>query len=141
MGFFQAVTTCFIKIFSYGGRATRAEFWWFFLFHIIMIPIAILMMPMTEALSLAIYFIIAILVNTSLFVRRLHDIGSSGWLILPYYLGLILGNLILKNASPKLGALILICCFIFFLVVGLTASAPDNKYGKNPHENLKQIEK
>ncbi|MDL0089709.1 DUF805 domain-containing protein [Campylobacter gastrosuis] len=104
-----------------------------------MIPIAILMMPMTEALSFAIYFIIAILVNTSLFVRRLHDIGLSGWLILPYYLGLILGNLISNNASPEFGALILICCFIFFLVVGLTASVPDNKYGKNPHENLKQI--
>jgi uncharacterized membrane protein YhaH (DUF805 family) len=35
MTFAQAVRTCFTKYFTFSGRATRPEYWWFFLFCIL----------------------------------------------------------------------------------------------------------
>lgn len=35
MGFLQAVKTCLGKFFTLQGRASRAEYWWFFLFVIL----------------------------------------------------------------------------------------------------------
>ncbi|MEM6888652.1 MAG: DUF805 domain-containing protein [Pseudomonadota bacterium] len=35
MTFAQAVRTCFAKYFTFSGRATRPEYWWFFLFCIL----------------------------------------------------------------------------------------------------------
>lgn len=32
MTFTQAIRTCFAKYFTFSGRATRPEYWWFFLF-------------------------------------------------------------------------------------------------------------
>ncbi|MCV6586848.1 MAG: DUF805 domain-containing protein [Marinibacterium sp.] len=32
MGFIPAVTTCFKKYVTFSGRASRSEYWWFFLF-------------------------------------------------------------------------------------------------------------
>ena len=35
MGFGEAVKTCFSKYFQFSGRAARSEYWWFFLFVIV----------------------------------------------------------------------------------------------------------
>ena len=35
MGFFDAVKTCFLKYVTFSGRASRSEYWWFFLFCLI----------------------------------------------------------------------------------------------------------
>lgn len=35
MTFTQAIRTCFRKYFAFSGRATRPEYWWFFLFCIL----------------------------------------------------------------------------------------------------------
>ena len=41
MGFGQAVGTCFQKYVDFSGRARRSEFWWWQLFSIVVLGIAL----------------------------------------------------------------------------------------------------
>ena len=86
MGFFGAVISCFSKYATFSGRASRAEFWYFFLFNVIAgmaVTTAdkrILDTPSGEAGIIYIsYILFAFLPNISVIVRRLHDIDKSGW--------------------------------------------------------------
>ena len=36
MNFPTAITTCFSKFATFSGRATRSEFWWFYLFTLLL---------------------------------------------------------------------------------------------------------
>lgn len=113
IGFGGAVRRGFKKYATFAGRASRSEYWWWTLFTTIVlvalgIPGAVLGIesspdggqtpgpagvPFLVAVGL---FYLAILVpSIALTVRRLHDAGFSGWLIL---LGLI----------PSVGGIILL---------------------------------
>jgi len=96
MNFSQAITTCFGKYANFSGRASRSEFWWFYLFTVLMVWFASLVGVTIDpvwgpdALSS--------LVNLAVFIpvisagsRRLHDIGKSGWwqLIMLTVIGII----------------------------------------------------
>jgi uncharacterized membrane protein YhaH (DUF805 family) len=59
------------------GRASRAEFWCFFLVDIIIAITSLLSNPSLFGF----YFLFSFLPNLSLRVRRLHDVGRSGWLM------------------------------------------------------------
>lgn len=82
----------FQKYAVFSGRATRSEFWFFFLFNIIAVIIfgitagivaAALGWDTTSAEGLADLYLLAALVPwLALNVRRLHDIGFSGWWLL-----------------------------------------------------------
>ena len=108
---------------DFGGRARRSEYWYFTLFNIIF---AILAMILDNVLGIAIegigYGPIYILYGLAMFVpglavlvRRLHDVGKSGWM---YFIALI----------PIIGA-------IWLLVLFATDSeAGSNKWGENPKE-------
>jgi uncharacterized membrane protein YhaH (DUF805 family) len=39
MNFGQAISTCFSKYVTFTGRASRPEFWWFFLFQVIVLGV------------------------------------------------------------------------------------------------------
>lgn len=107
----------------FSGRARRREFWIFTIFNMIFI---IITMELDNILGLTIgefpfgfiYFIYAIVVfipSIAVSVRRMHDIGKSGWMLL---IGFI----------PVLGA-------IWLIVLTLTDSQfGENKYGPNPKE-------
>jgi len=93
MNFGQAISTCFSKYVTFTGRASRPEFWWFFLFQIIVLIV-------TGMISNILYGIAALamlLPGIAVGVRRLHDIGKTGWLLL---IGLI----------PVVGLLLLYWC-------------------------------
>ena len=78
MGFGEAIKTCLSKFADFGGRATRAEFWWFMLFYFIVSVVTGFAGPFVSALVA-----LALLLPTlGVQVRRLHDIGRSGWWIL-----------------------------------------------------------
>jgi uncharacterized membrane protein YhaH (DUF805 family) len=77
-----AVITCLTKYVDFDGRASRSEFWWFFLFQIIVIVVLSMVLSIVGSLvSLAL-----LLPGLGAGVRRLHDIGKSGWWI---FIGLI----------------------------------------------------
>lgn len=83
---FRSVFTCFSKYFDFDGRASRAEFWWFYLFNLSVISIIGSFIksqgyPFAE-FSIFVYCCIVFLPQLSVSSRRLHDVNKSGWNIL-----------------------------------------------------------
>jgi DNA-binding CsgD family transcriptional regulator len=75
MTFFESLRTCLAKYAEFNGRASRSEFWWFFLF-------VILAASAFNYISQAAgnIFLIAILLPLlSAGTRRLRDSGKSAW--------------------------------------------------------------
>lgn len=75
MNFGQAVSTCFAKYATFSGRASRPEFWWFFLFQILVSIVTSFLGDMVNGLAALALLLPALAVGA----RRLHDIGKSGW--------------------------------------------------------------
>ena len=80
MTFGQATSTCMGKYVDFNGRASRPEFWWFYLFTIL-ISWASLLVDQSGILS-GIVNLAILLPIFSATVRRLHDTNRSGWWIL-----------------------------------------------------------
>tara|TARA_A100001015_G_C15043650_1_gene741704 strand:+ start:3118 stop:3780 length:663 start_codon:yes stop_codon:yes gene_type:complete len=76
VSFFDAVKTCFFKYAEFEGRASRREYWFFYLF--VCIAVALVTLTGAPELTLAI-FIITLSPIVSVTTRRLHDINRSGW--------------------------------------------------------------
>lgn len=77
MSFGESIEVCFRKYVGFEGRATRAEFWWFYLFIFLVgcVPVAGQIAVWGMMLP---YLAVA--------TRRLHDTNHSGWWILcPIY--------------------------------------------------------
>lgn len=69
---------------NFSGRASRSEFWWYQLFTFILgILVEIVFCWSQNAMSIAsgIIALGLLLPNLGICVRRLHDIGKSGWWI------------------------------------------------------------
>ena len=79
MGPIEAFTTAWRKSFTYGGKAARAEYWWFYLMNLIVIFVPVLMITVaTGSTGLgSIYMIAQIFPSLSIIVRRLRDIGKE----------------------------------------------------------------
>ena len=63
---------------NFEGRATRAEFWWFFLFNFL-VSFILGLLGKTGTILTSIWSLAILLPQLGLGVRRLHDIGKSGW--------------------------------------------------------------
>ena len=89
MSFFEAINTCLVKkYFTFSGRATRSEFWWFKLFTFLVlygsIFLGVLIYPNNPEVigtTYAILTILLIIPRLSVAIRRLHDAETSGWFI------------------------------------------------------------
>ena len=75
MNFGQAISSCLSKYATFSGRASRPEFWWFFLFQILISLAASMLGEAINGLVALGLLLPALAVGT----RRLHDIGKSGW--------------------------------------------------------------
>ena len=91
MTFAEAIGACYSKFFEFSGRASRSEYWWFYLFTLLLTwgakLVATVTMPVDEtgvyaSVILESVVLLATLPTFSAWVRRLHDIGKSGWNIL-----------------------------------------------------------
>ena len=73
VSFAGAIALGFQRYFDFSGRSSRSEYWWWFLFNLLVgwIPFVglVLLIP-----------------NIAIGVRRLHDINRTGWWILFAYL-------------------------------------------------------
>ena len=92
----QAVFLAYSRIFDYSSRASRAEYWWFFLFGGIIYTLYHYFKLQDNAVCVYLFLFFFVTPNLPLSVRRLHDINKSGWWML---LGLIL---------PIIGCLVLV---------------------------------
>lgn len=128
MTFSQSIKSVFSKYADFSGRATRSEFWYFYLFTFLVgmvyffavITTAVTSGVDSSALTVLqiIYYTYALAImipSLAVTVRRLHDTGHSGWWIFLNLL-LVIGSIIL---------------FIWYI----TDSDPDtNEYGDNPKQ-------
>jgi len=115
------------KYAQFSGRASRSEFWYFALFYVILAFIVVLidtlvinpMLGETASESaqggiLQLVVALALLIpSISIAIRRLHDIGKSGWwLLIPLV--------------PVIGTLVL----LYFYIVD--SESGSNRFGTNP---------
>lgn len=92
----QAIISCYSKYFTFSGRASRAEFWWFVLFvtlvTLLLRAIDYAMFGIDPDTGMPTRFLsnaFALLSTLPLFTagwRRLHDVGKPGWLMLAPFL-------------------------------------------------------
>ena len=86
---------------NFNGRARRKEYWMFILFNfLIALGIGVvtgILSAISESLGMlgaviyVIYAIAILIPNLAVIVRRLHDTGNSGWMILISFIPLIGG--------------------------------------------------
>ena len=98
MSFIKSIKVCFLKYKTFSGRASRSEYWWFFLFVLIInsiataIDVLILHFSFSEyGVTFSLANIIILLPQLSVAIRRLHDINKSGkwYLIILTGLGIL----------------------------------------------------
>lgn len=79
--FGQAVQRFFQKYAQFRGRASRSEFWWFFLFNAIVGIVLNVLEAVNRGFGLLslIYGLAVIVPEIALNARRLHDTNRSGW--------------------------------------------------------------
>lgn len=147
------------KYATFEGRARRKEYWMFFLFWFIFYALTVIIdvvvlgkgklefQPVSTVYSLA-----TLLPFLAVGVRRLHDTGKSGWMVLVGFapviahqaFGLFSLNMILdgdRGVLPFIAPITLILSLvalvgsIWLLVLYCADSVPGaNRYGPNPKE-------
>lgn len=119
MNYYKAVLK---KYAEFNGRARRAEYWYFVLFNIIFAIVAGIIDGIIGSggsglwhagIVSSLYSLALIIPSLAVGVRRLHDVGKSGWMIL-------------ISLIPIVG-------IIWLLILYIRDSNPgDNEYGPDP---------
>lgn len=113
-GPFEWYLRSFSKYAEFGGRATRSEYWYFFLMNIaVSAVLAVGGFFVRLPWAYLIYAVAALIPGFAVMVRRLHDTGRSGWWWLISFL-------------PLIGQIVL----LVFLAQDTEPSS--NSYGPNP---------
>lgn len=102
MTFDNSIKTCLSKSFTFAGRASRSEYWYFTLFVSLLVLIGVLFgiaCGIDSDSAMAIYVVVGLCylcllpACISVTVRRFHDVNRSGWnywwAIIPYIGGFI----------------------------------------------------
>jgi uncharacterized membrane protein YhaH (DUF805 family) len=127
MNFVQAIKACFVKYFTFKGRALRSEFWQWWVFIWVLMSVigwvvfrAVFYVDMgylsyylsysyyatlfaiVVVILVALFFLLLLLAGLAVSSRRLHDVNKSGWwvLLIPFT----------TIAQIFLGFLIIIVC-------------------------------
>jgi uncharacterized membrane protein YhaH (DUF805 family) len=143
------------------GRATRSEYWWFMLMVLaVYVAFLVLMLGMGVAgsmtnpnqmsammagagsafmLLIIPFYIWAVLTSAAAFavaIRRIHDMGYSGWFLALYYVGFFIVALLggaLGMVDPRLSfTLFFLYWLAGILVMALPGTKGPNKYGEDP---------
>lgn len=100
---------------DFNGRARRQEYWMFVLFNIIISMVATALDAAVGSWGAitGLYGLVVLIPSLAVGVRRLHDTGKSGWMLLVAFI-------------PVIGA-------IWLIILLATDSTPgNNQYGENP---------
>lgn len=97
--FIEAIKVCFQKYVTFRGRASRSEYWWFFLFCLLLGFVGGILettMGRDGAVLSGLVSLATFLPSLSVTVRRLHDTDRSGWWVGGFYLALIPAGLMIS---------------------------------------------
>lgn len=91
--FVDAVKSAYKNYANFNGRAARSEFWWFYLFFIIVAYVPVILAPVLgRAIGgllgiISLIFVLGSIVPyIALLARRMHDNDKSGWfMLIPLY--------------------------------------------------------
>ncbi len=111
VGFLEAVALFFSRYTDFSGRSRRSEYWWAFLFNTIVATV-LAFLPEGLAFLSGLWSLVILVPSLALCIRRLHDVGKSGW----WYLFLLI---------PLVGGIILLVQFC-------KDSTEDNQWGPDP---------
>ncbi len=75
MTFQDSIKQCFSKYADFSGRASRSEYWWFFLFIILAGAVISIL---SDKLAM-VFYLATLLPSLAAATRRLHDTSRSGW--------------------------------------------------------------
>ena len=92
MKFGQAIGSVFNNYANFSGRACRSEYWYFVLLGFLVNgAVRIIWHTDPDAANLinALWSLVVFIPTVSVAVRRLHDIGKSGWWVLLYFFPVI----------------------------------------------------
>jgi len=157
--FLQSFIGSLKKSFTFKGRATRKEFWTFIVISYIILILAVIPAVIIPFVFLPIFWLIYLwlfIASISLMVRRLHDIGLSGfwiWYLNPFGMPVIFVvylleldstcdkviNRIKGIGSPWLGWILTFLlwpagsCAALWLLSLYKGQERDNEFGPNPY--------
>jgi uncharacterized membrane protein YhaH (DUF805 family) len=120
MTFSLAVKTALAKFVTFQGRAGRPEFWYFVLSQVILFAFAYAFELVHTGLGSILWSLCAIVLflpNLAITIRRLHDVGRTGWWVL-------------RGLVPIVGPLVL----LFWYCSGGTHGP--NRFGPDPNGPL-----
>jgi uncharacterized membrane protein YhaH (DUF805 family) len=84
---------------TFNGRARRSEYWYFFLFNVIIVFVLAFVDELMGINVLSNIYALAVLIpGIAVTIRRMHDVGKSGWYcLIPFY------NFILECTEGTIG--------------------------------------
>ena len=104
LGFVDAIKLFFQNFTNFSGRSRRSEYWWVCLFSMIVGFLIGMILPDFSWIWSAIILVPSL----SLCIRRLHDIGRSGWwyliVMIPLVGGIIIFIWFCKDSEPQANA-------------------------------------
>ena len=147
MTFADAVRSVLTQYVTFTGRARRAEYWWFYLFSLLVgfaasvVDSAIGIDAVGTITSLAL-----LLPTLAVTVRRLHDTGRSAWWLLAMVGPVLTGAVLLVagfvtalgggegfSAMVGVGALLVLAGVVLSIVLMCLPGTPGlNQYGPSP---------
>ena len=127
MSFMDSIENVIRNFVNFSDRASRSEYWWFQIFFFVALASAdfidVMMGDLAEvsySLFGTIVFLGLIIPNLAVTVRRLHDLGYSGWFILLVFI-------------PCLGSIIGLVILVFMMIDG---QSQINDYGTVPTNTI-----
>ena len=127
VGFGEAVSRGFRKYFTFSGRATRAETWWWVLFTFLAGIVLVVVDTLTGTMGMfgdsgllgGLFELATLVPSLALAARRLHDINRTAWWLLLLFV-LVVGWIVLIVWAIKRG------------------DKGPNKYGPDPRQAVSQ---
>ena len=152
MLFTEAVKSAYKKAFNFSGRARRAEYWFFYLYYLIASLILtgadLVFFPKTYDVDSGqgvlgnIFVLINIVPSISIIVRRVHDTGKSGFLLLIPFVFILLFFVFPSNENwIILVGVLAAASFIYLTVLTfIKGDSGSNKYGPSPIPEERMLE-
>ena len=167
-GMGTAIKMFFSRYFDFSGRSRRSEFWWVALFNVIISMLYVLfawilvantvesyyysygysasgLKGMTTGMLVVsiifgLYGLICLIPSIALSVRRVHDVGFSGWTVAVYYILIICVFVFTFSGALKVASMLSVIQMIYGIVLlvffCLDSKMQTNKWGKSPKYNV-----